>query len=750
MRLVAILSFLLNIAYAEIIDINSLCHSFQESLSKTQILSSLKARKIKVTGSEIDLDLLIVLDNLSEQFDINGPMEFYITDLEGSQKIFKSSKDPKVIFITKNAHELLFATSWRKIQNEVCLKKSLNERFFVEYTNTIYEQFMRSLVPKKKLIQKLKAHTGLNFRTHIKAAGYKEEQEFRSEEIVTIYKQLLDIPEHVFNVMKLKTIARYRVGGSIEGVAADYNPAQQKIRLTDAATMEGKDIYGEGTIIHEFGHAYDYGAKKDLMEQFYSISWRKEQGDWVLKDNQSSKMITKYSMKSEKEDFAEHFSAFVNRPEKLKNVSLKKYRFFKDKIFKDTEYFVTAAKNAKVYVDSKISDNSPPWIDSELKKSIKIISNSDSETMIISAKVKNATDDLSGVAPLYLSFKHEKNRSYNFGIKLKPKCENKVCTLFGSKEIKLTKFGKGKYVCKQFTLKDKAGNKSYIKPKRSLFVYVNGKLGINRKKILINSSLVKIKKLSSEKYNKFEVTLPVKHRKNLRSISLAWYLPNFEEKTSHYIKEFSSKPGDLNITFEVAFLDLYPSMTAKLSSVGFTLKGSSNAGKQTTRLTLEDLPNTRVKITQAGKSNLTDVINVNAIELKAFKNTNKHGGKWNILAKVPLSHQAGEFSSMRLNFRGPKGKRFSHYFSDSKRFEGKKINNGNPEYYITIPLKKFPNKGVYILESIHITSKHKVSYHEKRKHKLDSGNAFITRAKLIERGIRKTITIKKQYLRPLD
>lgn len=740
----------LNAANAEVIDVNSLCSSIEQNLSKSQMLDTLNNRKIKVTGNEINNDLLRVLENLVTQFDIQGPMEFYITELEGSQKIFKGRKDPNIIFITKNAHELLFATSWRKIQTEVCVKKSMQERFVIEYTNTIYEQFMRTLVTKKKLLQRLEAHTGLKFRTHKKDPGYKEEQEFRSEEMVTIFKQLLDLPEHVFRTMKLKTIARYRVGGVIEGVAADYNPAQQKIRLTDAATMEGADIYGEGTIIHEFGHAYDSGAKPELMEQFYRISWKREEGSWVLKENAATQMISAYSMKSEKEDFAEHFSAFVHRPEKLKNVSMEKYNFFKDKVFKDTEYFVTAAKNAKVFLDSKISDNTPPWIDSELSQSIEIFSKSTKGELVVSAKIKNTTDDLSGVAPLYLSFTHTDNSSYHFGIKLQPKCINKMCVLEGSKKIKLSKFGKGKYTNTQFTLKDKSGNKAYIKPKAPLTVFVNGDLAVKRKKLSINSKLIKMKKLKSTKYNHFEITLPLNHPREMHSLNLTWYLPKYEEKTFHYVNDFLSQPGDSKIVFEVGFLDLYPPMMAKLSSIRLMLSGSKDSGKLNPRLTIEALPNTKVKITQAGKTDLTDVVNVNAIELKAVKGINKLGGQWSIIAKIPLSHQAGEFSNMNLKFRGPKGKRFAHLFLDSDRFKDKKINGDNLEYYITIPLKKFPNNGVYILESIRVTSKHKISYSEKKKYQLDSGSAFISRTKLIERGIRKTIKIKKDYHQPLN
>ena len=736
---------------AEQISLNHLCSKLAEKSTKEEVQQFFNKRSILLKGSVPNEHLLFLLMDLFEQYEVKGPLVISFTEESGPEKITKSKSIKTLVKVSKNADELLLGTSLEKIAIEVCRKNSTKRKFTINYTNTIFEQFLRSFVSKETILKKLKLHTGIRYRSLPSETGYKEEQSFRTEELVTIFKQFVDIPRHVYSNMSLVKIVRYRMGNELgNNVAADYTNKYRRIRLSDAATMEGSDIFGEGTIIHEMGHAYDYGASPKLMNSFYNISWKKNGTNWILKRNDSKGMISDYSMKSEKEDFAEHFSGFVNNPEALKQASMEKYVFFKYKIFKDTEYFTTVAKNAKVNIDSDITDLTKPSLMYGLSQSVKVVKTGSRSNQLVKIRIRNAKDNLSGIVKTLIAFKHVDNPQNTIFIDAKPIKNDNSYDLVGETVLDPRKLAKGRYQLTVIMIEDGAGNKTFYKASPISEIYVDGDLSANQERSKkINIENIKVTTLESNDYPRMEVTIPTTHKENLKNIHLGWVIKSIEEKTTHVISHFYSNPGDPFVKVIVRFHNQYPKGIVSLSSILLQYKGTQSQGKRKERhLIPSGHKNTIGHIRTGHKDFNLNTASLNRIKLTSKIEENKKGGKYNIIVEMPMSNVINESTtSVGITFRDPKGKQIYSYTSESSRsrsqLEDIVDSNGDKVIRVIIPLKKFPVSGDYIFESIKVETKIKNKY--SKKEPMDLGKGLIKRYKLIERGIRKTFSVSDDH-----
>lgn len=733
------------------VNINLLCRDYFNRSSEKELRKYFKDRGLGLYGEKPSTDLLLFLMNIMEMYQVPGPIDFIFLKEEGPEKIFRYKDQKSKIMITKNANEGLLLTQVNDIAQEVCLKKSKQRDFNIEYNQTIFEQFLRALVPKDQVLKELINHTGLSFRSKKSDEGFDEEQDFRREELITLYKTFIDIPPHVFKKLDLKTMARMRIGKVLyvnkKAAKADYNPRLKKIRLTDAATMDSDDIYGEGTIIHELGHAFSNKFNKELKEEFFQISWKYENGKWKLKKNYSIGFISDYAMTKPEEDFAEHFSAYVHEPELLKSEAQEKYEYMQKNVFVDTEYFSMVANNARVYIDSKITDKVKPEFLSNLNKSFtyEMIQKEGKKT-IINFVITQAYDELSGISHALGTFEHESKKQYKMSLKLKPIDDTqKETSIIGQIIFDPEKYASGVYELDSLFLKDKSGNRTIYRGNPLLQIKLEGNLGTQDFKDTLNTKKIKIKELEKiDDYPVYEIKLPIKHFENLKSVNLDWELEGIEEKTRHHNFKFLSSPGDSETIIKVAFHKQYSNQKVNLSNVRLSLEGTKKYAPTKLEYVVKKSDNKYINLDTGVRKHKVNEPDLNLLTIKAIKEKNEHDGIHNIQIRIPLRGEKYGSTQMSVVFRDPKGKRIHHSYGEDWRGSGEAIEkDGKFIYKFKIPLKKYPEKGYYILESVKTQTKFERP-RLPRDISIDTGGGFIHRKKVIERGIRRKFKITEE------
>lgn len=718
-------------------------------------------KRFTVEGNKPNPILLATVARLMDEFHIPGPLIFHFTDTQGPRKVWSLDlSSGKHIYFAKNAVDLLLGIELKKIADEVCRPGFAGTKSFtIAYTNTVLEQFLRHAASHESLKSTLRKKTGWKFRSESTDKYYDNEQEFRTEELVSLVKQLMDVPAEVFQKMKLKSLVRWRYGATlpIAGASAMYVVDEQKIMFSDGAFIDTTEIYGEGTILHEMGHAYWYGIPIEVRDRYSMISWKKHGDQWEKKDQSSEGFITAYSMQSPEEDFAEHFSAFLNNPEFLKRRAMAKNNYLEDHVFKDVTYFTTVAENAKIKITSPNPDTKDPWLENSIDFRSKVVAvprNDGSKITDVTMVVDKAYDDISGVADTLQSFTHKDNSEYYVLIDLKSeKQKDGSWTLRGEIATNPDKLAPGTYVATSFSLRDQAGNRTYYTPTVPHEIHLDGNLsGSGTPQVDFDVTKISLEKAETiEGYPGIITTLPINMTENMDSIHLTWELENLQEKTVHVcsVKPLQNcmvteKFGD-QLKLKSYFFKEYPDSRIKLANITITFKGSSEKSKGTQRVVVPaSLPNASTYIVTGHKDMLVHDLDVNAMKLRAITKPNKEGGDQNIEVSIPLLNREAGLFYVRSYVRSPTGKSIygSAYESEYKKaFPEYEISKANGQYLLKymIPLKKNPEDGVYIIESFSTETKFPQPRHLRLP--LDLGDATEKRIKLIERGIRRTFTI---------
>lgn len=712
-----------------------------------------------VEGKPPPAVLLSSVSRLMEEFNIQGPLVFHFTEHEGPKKVWSLQLSKiKHVYFAKNAVDLLLGLELEKISQEVCRPEWTGTKTFtVVYTNTVLEQFLRHTASRENLLTTLKRKTGWSFRSVPGDKYYENEQEFRTEELVTIVKQLVDVPNEVLKLMKIKKLTRYRIGAPlpIPTAQAIYYVQEQNIMIGDGAVMDDAlDIYGEGTILHEMGHAYWYGSSEFMRKEFTAISW--ESGK--RRTEGSEGFISSYSMNTPEEDFAEHFAAFVHNSELLKRKAMKKFDFFQKNIFSDTTYFSTVATNAKVFVKSPVPDTKPPRLLDIFAKSYKAKATIDPinpKVAEINVVVTGALDDISGVAQTLYTYEHEKNSKFRVFLDLIPEHQEDGTTILrASVKTDPNKLAPGLYRPSTLNLEDNAGNSEFYRSQDLPSLELPGNLSLNAlDKIAIDFSKIKMGPAPIiNGYQGVITTFPVPFRDDIESIHLDWEVVSVEGKTTH-VCNFERKerndevpcqtknvPGQ-PIIIQSYFFKQYPKSVVKLASVLIRYKGSESATKDDHSYVIPvNTPNAEFFMNyQNSTFDLID-LSVNDMKLSTDTRPNGKGGDQNIDILIPLiNHKAGEFR-IGTTMRSPTGKQIYNITSESLKKEYTLTTIGGVEYVkFSVELKKNPEEGEYILESFEI----KTSYDRPLNPilPLDLNGISVIKIKLLERGIRRTFTI---------
>jgi hypothetical protein len=720
----------------------------------------------KVLGKSPHPAFIRTILKLIDDFQLPGPFIFHFTDHVGPKKVWSLKlSDGNHIYFSKNAPDLLLGIELEKIEKEVCQTEWTGRKnFTITYTNTVVEQFLRHTGTKESLQSTIEKRTGWKLRGSYGDKYFEDEQEFRTEELVTIIKQLMDLPPEIFKKMRIKKMTRWRYGAPlpIKSAAALYIVGEQKIIYGDRALMEKEmDVYGEGTILHEMGHAYWYGQSEQFREDFSKISWIKIGNKWEKLTSNSDGFISEYSLESPEEDFADHFSAYLHQPELLFKMAPKKNDFFSKKAFTDSVYFTTVAENAKIKIDSPTPDTKPPWLEKEYKDSLKLeVKKREGNSKIADIKLEiwGAFDDLSGISACLMTLEHVEDSNYKIFLNLNAqKQENGSYKLTAIAQSDPKKLAPGLFRLRNLPLTDLAGNKKFYESTSIPEVFIDGFLSLNKPGIGdVDISKISLEKLASvDGYPGIKLNLPIKYQENFESVHVTWEFEALEGKTLHvcypsFIRRvdypclLTQNFGD-SLSFQSYFKKEYPNSKIKLASISIFHKATTKSAKYSQDIIIPvNTPHLATEImTGRDKLELID-LEVNQMKLKAITEVNDVGGDQNIEITLPLlNHQAGKYYIM-TTIRSPKGKQILKITNEDSKISNGTVLMENEMKFIRfkVPLQKNPEDGEYMLESFEV----KTQYARRPNLPLDQNNLAVKKIKLIERGIKRSFTITNEKL----
>lgn len=714
-------------------------------------------QEFKVEGTPPPRVLISTVKRLMDEFSIKSPLVFHFTDHEGPRKVWSLQlSTAKHIYFAKNALDLLLGLELEKIAQEVCRPEWTGTKTYtVVYSNTVLEQFLRHTSTREGLLEALTRKTGWAFRSKPGETHYENEQDFRTEELVTLVKQFTDVPAEVLKMMKIKKLTRYRLGAPlpIKTASAIYFVEDQNIMFGDGALLStGGELYGEGTVLHEMGHAYWYASTEKMRQDFEALSWQNKK----RKVSGSEGFISLYATNSPEEDFAEHFSAFVHQPELLKTKAMSKYDYIYKNIFSDTTYFSTAAKNAKVWVTSPIPDTKNPWLMDTFPKSYKaLVTGQDSSTNIadIEVVVSGAQDDISGIAQTLFVFEHVENDNFKVFVHLVPEPdENGTTKLVGRVRTNPHELAPGFYKANTLSLEDRAGNNQYYRAEEIPKIELPGLLSLKAfdRPLLDMSKIILEPAPVIKGYHGVITTLPIPKKMNMDSIHMYWEFADLEAITPSVCRikyndrgipcDMTKQEGDF-LKIHTYWHKEYPNSLVKLASFVIRYKGTKNSTKLDHDYVVPVNTNNASYRLESGHSSLPLLdLDVNKMKLATETKENKEGGDQNIEVLVPLlNREAGKFY-IYTYIRTPSGKRIIEITKETSKdyYTITKI-SGVDYLKFHIPLKKNPEEGEYILESLEIKTEYEMLQNPYLP--LDLNKLAIRKIKLLERGIRKTFTI---------
>ncbi len=735
-----------------------LCERFSQLPSDKAIFAEYQTLGIFYEPG-IDSSLLIELLSIFREYQINGkhrPLRVRVDNSRGPKKAWVTeSGNGRVLNLSQNTEDLLFLKELRAKTALIC-ESSVDRasgpiEFQLRWVNTVFEQVLRQLASADQLERVLKKRTGWALNSLSEDKELPFEQAFRKEELVTLSKQVIDLPEEVRRKLALKRIVRARVGRTLPNNAIGiYEPATQKIILSDGALIEGADIYGEGTVLHELGHAWWFAEPNRVFrDQFSLISWKRQGAQWVLQSSDAKEFVTAYAMKAPTEDFAECFSAYVNEPEKLKTLAPRKFDYLHQTVFKDTTYYSTAAKNAKIEINSQQPDKTPPWIDGPLEKCLSVSTHLSGEQNEVSVTIKCVRDDLSGPSSQLMSFEHPKIRDSYVFVNLEPlpqKENDGTWTLTGRGVQAISKVVSGEHIVKTLQLKDRAGNGKFYDVSKQARVYLTGtvsSLGVRAQ--AFSWSQVSLKSIPPVNgHLGFQIELPISHANSLSDLHLSWFHTQTEEKTTSVFlncdRDLVSKPGDSTIRANLYFSKFHAAGTLQLNSITLKRRGTTEVQPHSEQFVRPQSVEASVQLPGPGIE-LIDV-NVNQMKLTSVNQKNYQGGDWSIGLEIPITRPQGFEFEMAVVARSPSGKRLFFLVSESLMVrKGASFRNDQGLTWLQVPLALLPHpeKGEYLFESIELKTNPVRSVTDPRH--LDQSN-FVRRIKLLERGIQRKFIVR--------
>lgn len=627
-------------------------------------------------------------------------------------------------------------------KNPEILKNSNLIKIQISYSNDLFENLNRALLSqdhlKKILLEKYKIDV-------TPTAGSIEYDHFSSQELNTILKNLVDLPPELTKAMKLKKMIRVKNGIAIPGRkksdAAVYDPKTETITLGEATFESDADTLGEGTFVHELGHALWAAMPLKMRSNYCSLSWdyNKILGEWVSQRD-STEFITSYSSTSCSEDFAEHFSAYVHQSELLSMKSPTKQKWIHQNVFPQVEYFNTAHRSALLDVDSKCPDTQSPEFLGSLQDNLKFVCNAIEHNQAeIIVEMTNLKDNLSGVKDIYLRFVDDADNDCVIFMGEQSCIDPKTGTYQRRTVIDLARYRPHTLMKPHhFTITDRAGN-TLTPPISNLPSFViPGKLvgGKPEKPKVFDDpkleSKIKIETLPSEP-SQIWVHLPftrddLKLARNPLRLSFKTEPQTFTFFWDEEVKDIQySESGYAKIKIN---LEVVPQGDYVLDRIDITNENTEKNDSQTFNKNLNTASPT-LHFHHNGYLLSKPKINLQDLAFTSEEKENRNGGAVTLKIKFRASEFKQGTHNAKVNIRSPDGKIFTAQFRVSPQKAG-------AEEEITAILDLPPNhaKGTYIIQDI--------SYEQDipvwgQLLVLGLGKETI---KLLERGITKTIEIQ--------
>jgi hypothetical protein len=510
--------------------------------------------------------------------------------------------------------------------------------------------------------------------------------------------------------------------------------------------------------------------------EFIKISWKKDSSNQYQLKNGNIQMISDYSTKSPEEDFAEHFSGYVDAPEKLKKINSEKFRFFHE-LFIDTEYQTIAHEKAKIHLESEKPDSTPPtwkWVPSYNKtkwwsfgllnetvpanlsiscEKEKILFGK-SENILINVKISGVQDDISGVKDIYISLRSTEEKNDSCWILLdSSKCVDSKNGIYETSNfIELSDYSPGTYNLDFMIFEDHAGNsQNYNAKELGIKIEIPGIKEIKKgsfSKPNINFGEIEIKKLNLDNGSAYELSIPEIEPNSPFDLQFYWKGKKTGYTFSHLFSGpknsefFSKKDGKLN--FRLIFPNHIPKDEFELSQIWISFNETKN--KKHSSFSFESEDQTRKLSLPHEKGSLSDVklnIDLNSMKLTEVQKVNLHGGTSSIIVEVPIDGLITSKPEASFFMQAPSGKDVDFYsaYTESKIIlkDGKK--------FLQSKLHLLPNheSGEYILKGIWISEDPYKDQHFKAKTPFSSDFQHL-RIRASERGIIKKVIIEPSKL----
>ena len=335
------------------------------SLTREEIIERLEVGlNIKVQSTDTSLFDRYFLSYIYNYFQTmkpnrlqRNPYNLYSSG-ELSQRLvtLRSEND---LYFAENAGDHIITKGFKEVMDAIFDQNKIlpnEKRMTFKYSNELYEQLSDILLSSEEIKNFMNRSLGITFSED---SDYFKS--FTREQLLVVLKGYLKLPVHIRGNLLIRRIERNK--GTKFGV---YYTSSKTVLLNDGTLRQGSH-----TFHHELGHALWFGVKmfggtvrsirrregwsvkrglsQEAREEYAKLSWRDE-------ERINDEFISEYSKTNVVEDFAVHFSAYINSSKKLKQKAPAKYHWFKEYIFLNTEYIRGAEGHLEIFVDSKIGD----------------------------------------------------------------------------------------------------------------------------------------------------------------------------------------------------------------------------------------------------------------------------------------------------------------------------------------------------------------------------------------------------------
>ena len=293
-------------------------------------------------------------------------------------------------------------------------------------------------------------------------------QEFYNSEKLEILAMLEELPEGFHKQQGLKYLVR-RIDGqdhpdpAFKTASALAHSGKNTIEFMYRAFLTANIEFTRRVILHEKAHflwayTFDESVKNDWIEIGGWFEDPTADSGWSTYN--TTEFVSAYAhLKDPNEDMAESISIYLTNPDRLINVSMKKYEFIRDRIMHGTRYIAQIREDLTFTVYNLYPDYIFPG--KIIEVDILVEGKSEEDKVVKMRVVLNSTDPTKdGGVNGFIRFASQIGTTFDLGLRAENGSIDSV--LVG--EANLSKFLKsGYYSPAQILINDQAGNTRYEK-----------------------------------------------------------------------------------------------------------------------------------------------------------------------------------------------------------------------------------------------------------------------------------------------